>query len=312
MFAPYIVTRLTAAASVHPPSVTGAIVTRILTCLRCSVHYVYRNVTTAALYLFELLLYCTALHCRSEPASLESALIAIREVKEASVSSTSSSTARHSPSYSIDPSTAAVAAAVAVTPAEAACPDQLSAAADAALRHLLLYVDVDVLHRAALGLYDLALAFMVVGHSQKDPGEYLAELTGFGSQKDERLRCHAIDMSLGRYDRALTHLVAAGSRHFDAALKLAKDKGLLRQLLALVQQQQHVAHGIPSAAAAAAAAENTQQQQQQSDEGPAVVQQLVAVLSAYGDSLLDARKAEDAAVAYSAAGLTEAALGAYK
>jgi elongator complex protein 1 len=130
---------------------------------------------------------------------------------------------------------------------------------------------------------------MVVGHLQKDPGEYLAELTAFGSQADVSLRCHAIDMSLGRYDKALTHLVSAGPSHFEATLKLAKDRGLLRQLLAL-----------------------TQQQQQQGAADSAAEQRLVAVLSAYGDSLLDARKSEDAAVAYSAAGLIEQALGAYK
>lgn len=219
--------------------------------------------------------------CRSDPPSLESALIAIREVKEASTGNKATSTA-------LRPSTAAVAAAVVVTPQEAAAPAELSAAADAALKHLLLYVDVDVLYRTALGLYDLTLAFMVVSHSQKDPGEYLAELTSFGSLCNEQLRGHAIDMSLGRYDRALEHLYAAGPGHFEAALKLAQDKGLLRQLLAL-----------------------TQQRKQQGGDTSAD-EQLIAVLSAYGDALMDARKAEDAAVAYSAAGLMEKALGAYK
>ncbi|KAF6250794.1 IKI3 family-domain-containing protein [Scenedesmus sp. NREL 46B-D3] len=227
-------------------------------------------------------------YARSDPSSLEAALIAIREVKEASVSS--STTAAAAPAAP-DSAAAAVAAAVAVTPQEAACPAELGSAADAALKHLLLYVDVDQLYRTALGLYDLSLAFMVVGHSQKDPGEYLAELTAFGSQADVSLRCHAIDMSLGHYDKALAHLVAAGPTHFQAALKLAKDRGLLRQLLALTQQQQ---------------------QQQQQAAGGSGEQRLVAVLSAYGDALLDARKPEDAAVAYSAAGLTEQALGAYK
>lgn len=206
--------------------------------------------------------------------------MAIREVKEAA---TGNRTAAATQTISSQ----AVAAAVAGSPQEAAAAAELSAAADAALKHLLLYVDVDLLYRTALGLYDLTLAFMVVSHSQKDPGEYLAELTSFGSQDNEHLRCHAIDMSLARYDRALGHLVAAGHQHFEAALRLATEKGLLRQLLALVQQQQQ---GGPS--------HNNQQ--------------LVAVMSAYGDALMDARKAEDAAVAYSAAGLTKKALGAYK
>jgi elongator complex protein 1 len=59
-----------------------------------------------------------------------------------------------------------------VTEADLASPSELSSAADAALKHLLLYVDVDQLYQAALGLYDLPLAFMVVSHSQV--GNFLA------------------------------------------------------------------------------------------------------------------------------------------
>jgi elongator complex protein 1 len=188
-----------------------------------------------------------------------------------------------------------------VTAADLGSPPELSAAADAALKHLLLYVDVDLLYQAALGLYDLPLAFMAVSHSQKDPGEYLAELSRFGVITTPQLQRHAIDISLGRWSKALENLVAAGPAHFEQALKLAREKGLLRQLLALTQQQQ-------------------QQQQQEDGSGVAggsgVVlsarQRLVAVLSAYGDALMASRKAEDAAVAYSAAGLTEQALGAYR
>lgn len=57
-----------------------------------------------------------------------------------------------------------------MTPDDLTDTPALSSAADAALKHLLLYVDVDALYAAALGLYDLPLAFMVVSHSQKDPG----------------------------------------------------------------------------------------------------------------------------------------------
>jgi elongator complex protein 1 len=92
--------------------------------------------------------------------------------------------------------------------------------------------------------------------------------------------------------------VSAGPAHFNAALKLAREKGLLRQLLALTQQQQ---------------------QQQDADSAPdgssgvlSGRQRLVAVLGALGDALLSSRKAEDAAVAYSAAGLMEQALGSYR
>jgi hypothetical protein len=108
-------------------------------------------------------------------------------------------------------------------------------------------------------------------------------------------------MSLGRYSKALEHLVAAGPSHFEASLKLAKDKGLLRQLLALTQQQQQQE------------VSTEQQQQQQQQQGVlGTRQRLVAVLGAYGDALLAGRKAEDAAVAYSAAGLMDKALTAYR
>jgi elongator complex protein 1 len=228
--------------------------------------------------------------------------VAIREVKEAGVASGAAvpaeqqpAAAAHSSAGSGSSASAAVAAEVAVTPEEAAAPADLSAAADAALRHLLLYADVDVLYRTALGLYDLALAFMVVGHTQKDPGEYLSELTDFGSQSQEDLRRYAIDMSLCRYDRALENLVAAGASHFDAALKLAVERGLLRQLLALTQQQQR------------------QQPAQVGQAGCLTPgQRLVTVLTAYGDWMMSSRKAEDAAVAYTAAGRLDLALQAYK
>eukprot|EP00775_Hariotina_reticulata_P003629 gene3629-3891_t len=133
---------------------------------------------------------------------------------------------------------------------------------------------------------------MVVGHTQKDPGEYLSELTDFGSQSQQELRRYAIDMSLRRYDRALENLVAAGPRHFDAALKLAVDRGLLRQLLALTKQQQQSAEAVAG--------------------GLTPHQRLVAVLTAYGDWMISSRKAEDAAVTYTAAGQLDMALQAYK
>lgn len=254
------------------------------------------------------LLHAVMCH-RSDPPSLEGALAAIRDVKEAAVAHTAHpQQQQQQPAAGTDalaaPSAPAVsdAALQAVTAADLGSPPELSAAADAALKHLLLYVDVDLLYQAALGLYDLPLAFMAVSHSQKDPGEYLAELSRFGVISNPQLQRHAIDVSLGRWSKALDDLVTAGPAHFEQALKLAREKGLLRQLLALTQQQQ--------------------QQQQEEEGGPgagggsgatlSARQRLVAVLSAYGDALMASRKAEDAAVAYSAAGLTEQALGAYR
>ena len=73
-------------------------------------------------------------------------------------------------------------------------------------------------------MYDVQLAYMVVAHSQRDPGEYLMELQQLVKYLSEGLRRHAMDMHLGRYDRALQHLVAAGPEHFQKALQLARAK----------------------------------------------------------------------------------------
>lgn len=111
-------------------------------------------------------------HCyfRSDPPKLTEALTAIKEIKDAADSA----------------------------------PDQVAAnaAADAAMRHLLLNLDVDLLYRAALGMYDLPLAFMVVSHAQKDPGEYLNELESFANIK--------VRVLFGPFARSC-HLVASQS-----------------------------------------------------------------------------------------------------
>eukprot|EP00887_Chlorella_sp_A99_P002271 scaffold10.g2271.t1 len=175
------------------------------------------------------------------------------------------------------------------------------ATAEEGLRHLLLFVHEDTLYRAALGMYELELALMVVMHSQRDPGE------------------HAIDCHLGRWERALAHLLAAGPAKHDAALALAKDKGLLRQLLALCQKS-----GAPSAAAgpaAAVAAQDSGQQEGQREvqgreraveQGPGALAALrLRALEAYAEALEAKNMPEDAGLAYLAAGLPERAVAAY-
>lgn len=73
-------------------------------------------------------------------------------------------------------------------------------------------------------MYDVQLAYMVVAHSQRDPGEYLMELQQLVKGPTEGLRRYAMDMHLARFDRALHHLVATGPDHFPAALHLARAK----------------------------------------------------------------------------------------
>ena len=71
-------------------------------------------------------------------------------------------------------------------------------------------------------MYDLELAYMVVAHSQLDPGEYLLELQEFERHPSAPLRRHAINMHLQRHDRALGDLLQAGDAHFESAVQLAQ------------------------------------------------------------------------------------------
>lgn len=122
--------------------------------------------------------------------------------------------------------------------------------AEAALKHLLLYSSEEALYQAALGEYELELAYMVVAHSQRDPGEYLFELQQFAAIEDGAGRKYAIDMHLRRFDLALSWLMQlavdhnknindsgsggnSGEEYFKKALNLAKEQGLLRRLIAL-------------------------------------------------------------------------------
>ncbi|KAG2485392.1 hypothetical protein HYH03_015878 [Edaphochlamys debaryana] len=193
-------------------------------------------------------------YARSDPPQLEEAMRCIRDAKERDLAA---------------PGPPAAASSTA-----AAAP-----AADKALKHLLLYVDPDELYRTALGMYDMALAYMVVVNAQKDPGEAMSELQRFAAISPPALQRHAVDMSLRRYGKALASLVEAGPEYFPQALQLAKERGLLRQLLQLY------------------------------DSDP---DHLPAVLDAYGDHLLDAKRFDDAAVTFLSANQPAKALRAYR
>lgn len=73
-------------------------------------------------------------------------------------------------------------------------------------------------------MYELELAFMVIAHSQRDPGEHMLQLQRFAAQPAGPLRRHALDCHLGRWRHALQDLLQAGPVHFEPALALASDK----------------------------------------------------------------------------------------
>ena len=92
-------------------------------------------------------------------------------------------------------------------------------------------------YQAALGLYQLPTAYMVISASQKDPAEHLAELQELAATPPGPLRHFAINKKLGRHDKALASLVEAGPEHAADARAYAKRHTLLRPLLALLEAQ---------------------------------------------------------------------------
>ncbi|GLI58497.1 hypothetical protein VaNZ11_000228 [Volvox africanus] len=198
-------------------------------------------------------------YARSDPPHLEDAMRCIRDAKEREL--------------------APPALGVSTGPEQHQQQVGHSGPADKALKHLLLYADADELYNTALGMYDMPLAYMVVVNAQKDPGEYLSELQRFAAISPPALQRHALDMSLRRYSSALRNLAQAGPQHFEQALQLARERGLMRQLLKLYEDDL--------------------------DRRP-------VVLDAYGEHLETLKRYEDAALSYMAAGRLEKALHAYR
>jgi elongator complex protein 1 len=151
--------------------------------------------------------------------------------------------------------------------------------ARAALKYVMLLVDVDALYNAALGSYNLAFALMVAQVAQMDPKEYLPFLQSLRAEP-ELLRKHRIDLKLGRHTLALQHLAAAGADHVDTCIDLARTRGLFPQLLAAY-----------------------------SADGQAALEQKAAV--AYAEHLVAVERFAEGAALYERAGKVELALSAY-
>jgi elongator complex protein 1 len=134
-------------------------------------------------------------------------------------------------------------------------------------------------------------------------------------KQDPNLRRHAIDLHLRRHDRALRHLAAAGPAHFAAALGLARASGLLRQLVAIVQEQGAAASPSGTLTTTSSAAAGAQPKSAAAGEspgdGPSHQQRLALALAAHAESLQSSRRYDDAAVAFLAAGRPESAVAAY-
>jgi elongator complex protein 1 len=91
-----------------------------------------------------------------------------------------------------------------------------------AIKYIIFLSNVNQLYDVALGMYDFQLVLMVAQYSQKDPKEYLPFLRELRALEphDQRFR---IDDHLGRRDRALRNLAAAGPTRFaDASSYLSR------------------------------------------------------------------------------------------
>eukprot|EP00873_Tetraselmis_striata_P004301 jgi/Tetstr1/424565/TSEL_015091.t1 len=148
------------------------------------------------------------------------------------------------------------------------------------LRSLLLYSQPEELYRTALALYDLPLAYMVVDVAGLDPGDYLEDLQLWQATQPDAARRAAIDQHLGNWRGALAHLATLpGDEPFDEALRLAREKGLLRYAMHLYKSD---------------------------------TARHAAVMAAYAGMLTMRGMHEDAALAWLAAGQREPALVAYQ
>lgn len=81
--------------------------------------------------------------------------------------------------------------------------------AEKALKYIIVFVDVENLFDAALGMYDFPLCIAVAQHSHKDPKEYLSFMASL-QLLPQNYRKFKIDDHLKRYEKALLHLSQAG------------------------------------------------------------------------------------------------------
>ena len=110
-------------------------------------------------------------------------------------------------------------------------PPRGSRAVDAAtaLKHLLFLVGAPTLYAAALGTYDLALAYLVAQHAQMDPGEYVAELQRFQSMREHERRAE-IACQLGRHGEAITECLL--DEDVERAASIAAERKMFPHALA--------------------------------------------------------------------------------
>ena len=159
-----------------------------------------------------------------------------------------------------------------------------------ALKHLIALVGGEALYEAALGTYDLSLAYLVGTHSAMDPGEFVADLKRLQDIESEPLRRADVDARLGRWPSCVENLLRGGD--IAGACEVAERRRLFPHALAALSE---------SLAAEGSAL---------SKESAVEVRR--EVTRAYAAFLSRERRHEDAAVALLSVGEGRAALDEYR
>ncbi|KAK4050772.1 putative elongator complex protein 1 [Microbotryomycetes sp. JL201] len=151
------------------------------------------------------------------------------------------------------------------------------AKANEAVKYIIFLSDAEKLFNLALGMYDFPLVLMIAQHSQKDPREYLPFLQEL-RQLESAMQKFRIDDHLQRHASAIGNLAQAGDDYFEAVRTYARE---------------HELHAIAL----------------QSYRGD--ISRYNVLLADYAQALTDAKKWEDAALAYQAASRPQDAIAAY-
>lgn len=109
---------------------------------------------------------------------------------------------------------------------------------DEALVFLLYFISVNDLFNEAIGTYDFDIVRLVAQKSHKDPKEYSKTLSQLQDLKPELYMRFRIDVSLGRYNSALTHVAECEDEAIgDEVLQLIESRKLFKQAVNILQTE---------------------------------------------------------------------------
>ena len=242
-------------------------------------------------------------HARSSPPDLEGALGRVRRRRELEIAEArGAASARPAPIAAEGRGASARLASGVDRSADRARAAEVDA--EAALDHLLALEGGKPLFDAAMGTYDLSVAYLVGQRAPgMDPGEYVPELERLQAMP-EPLRRADIDLKLGRWRGAIENLLRGGDA--TRACALAAKRRLFPHALAVAAEKEREAREEAEEAAPARLGGA-----KRSSVRPAVSALRRTVAAAYAAQLGEERRHEDAAVVLLSVGETRAAMRAY-